>query len=541
MSTLNHAASRETTNIKPEVEKQMENIYMFLEPHLTIANVNTVGFFTEQQWLLLSDDIRHELLSMNDQQLALLPTAGHIKDDTLSCPQLQKLVESSQNFQIEQLGFVDNIDDIVGGCDTDDVLKPGQFMSLKKLHEVSLMSNVVNRLATSHGVKQVIDIGSGKGYLSQHLSLQYGLNVIGIDSANINTTGALERNRKIKKFWPGLHRKANVQKSPLKTDESMVNKLGNDVMQIGLIDSTVSKMVDCQVEAGNLATIGDADGRGKTVDLKHAVVSAEIKDKMCSFRPVTAYVDTQTQITSMFEDGDNIEDLLVTGLHTCGDLSACILRMFTHDDSVKILCNVGCCYHLISEKFEDESERHVAMPTCISSSSDSEYGFPMSDVLRRKEATIGRSARMLSCLSVDRIESDVKLPSQSLFYRAVLQVIIQQHYTLPTRQQRVGKIAAKCKTFVEYVRKSLKKLHYDENKLSDDEITEYYNKYSQQERYIECFTQYKAIFAPIIESLIILDRFAYLLQQDDICEAHIVKLFDPVISPRCFALIALKK
>lgn len=43
-------------------------------------------------------------------------------------------------------------------------------------------------------------MGSGKGYLSSFLSLQYGLSVFGIDSSSTNTHGALERNRKLKKF-----------------------------------------------------------------------------------------------------------------------------------------------------------------------------------------------------------------------------------------------------------------------------------------------------------------------------------------------------
>lgn len=43
-------------------------------------------------------------------------------------------------------------------------------------------------------------MGSGKGYLSSFLSLHYGLSVFGIDSSSTNTHGALERNRKLKKF-----------------------------------------------------------------------------------------------------------------------------------------------------------------------------------------------------------------------------------------------------------------------------------------------------------------------------------------------------
>lgn len=44
---------------------------------------------------------------------------------------------------------------------------------------------------------QVVDIGSGKGYLSQYLALHYGLTVVGLDAQEINTLGAETRNRKV--------------------------------------------------------------------------------------------------------------------------------------------------------------------------------------------------------------------------------------------------------------------------------------------------------------------------------------------------------
>lgn len=77
---------------------------------------------------------------------------------------------------------------------------PDEFMNSKKSHEVQSMSEVVAGLAQHCGVKQVIDVGSGKGYLSSFLSLQYGLRVYGIDSSSTNTHGAQERNRKLTRF-----------------------------------------------------------------------------------------------------------------------------------------------------------------------------------------------------------------------------------------------------------------------------------------------------------------------------------------------------
>ena len=40
-------------------------------------------------------------------------------------------------------------------------------------------------------------MGSGKGYLSQHLALKYGLCVVGMDAQQIHTEGAQRRNKKV--------------------------------------------------------------------------------------------------------------------------------------------------------------------------------------------------------------------------------------------------------------------------------------------------------------------------------------------------------
>ena len=61
---------------------------------------------------------------------------------------------------------------------------------------------------------QVIDVGSGKGYLSSFLSLQYGLQVYGIDSSSTNTHGAQERNRKLKRFSRAYQQRAKAGKPP---------------------------------------------------------------------------------------------------------------------------------------------------------------------------------------------------------------------------------------------------------------------------------------------------------------------------------------
>lgn len=72
---------------------------------------------------------------------------------------------------------------------------------------------------------KVIDIGSGKGYLSSFLSMQYNLKVYGIDSSKTNTNGAHERNRKLKKHWKTYQSRARVNSETQRLEKPIKNEV----------------------------------------------------------------------------------------------------------------------------------------------------------------------------------------------------------------------------------------------------------------------------------------------------------------------------
>lgn len=49
------------------------------------------------------------------------------------------------------------------------------------------------------------------------------------------------------------------------------------------------------------------------------------------------------------------QDAVMVGLHTCGDLAPSTLRMFQAKQELLAVCSVGCCYHLISEEFDERA------------------------------------------------------------------------------------------------------------------------------------------------------------------------------------------
>ena len=66
-------------------------------------------------------------------------------------------------------------------------------MNPKKIHEVFGMAYAIWCQAKESRVDWVVDLGSGKGYLSEVLSYHYGLKVVAIDSNKTNTEGAVKR------------------------------------------------------------------------------------------------------------------------------------------------------------------------------------------------------------------------------------------------------------------------------------------------------------------------------------------------------------
>ncbi|KAG7258497.1 hypothetical protein CRUP_016695 [Coryphaenoides rupestris] len=146
----------------------------------------------------------------------------------------------------------------------------------------------------------------------------------------------------------------------------------------------------------------------------------------------------------------------MVGLHTCGDLAPSTLRMFAARRELASVCSVGCCYHLLTEQFDPATPPTEAGGVC---------GFPMSVYLQEQSWFCGRNARMSACLALERVTVGQGIQMESLFFRAVLHVILRDHYDSFKSERRVGNIYSKCQSFVEYVRRALGRLGLDDSKL----------------------------------------------------------------------------
>ncbi|KAF5273060.1 hypothetical protein FQR65_LT04802 [Abscondita terminalis] len=313
-------------------------------------------------------------------------------------------------------------------------------------------------------------LGGGKGYLGSLLALHHNIRVLSVDASLINTHGALKRLKLLERAWKNL--KHNPRQSvPLNKEDVAKNT--------------------------NL------------------------------YKQITEFVNEDTNFGELIKNEflDESSNFGLVGLHTCGDLGSTCVKIFNKNDQIKTLCNVACCYHLLSEEFDG------------SNSETKNFGFPLSTLLRNKEFKLGRISRMLSAQSMERILYKKEVPSRTLFYRAILEVLLDK-YNVDTDKRKVGKLKKECKSFVNYVHSSISNID-PTFKICNDEIDDLFNEYKCYEKQLYVFHMLRCMLAPVIESLILLDRLLFLYENGHE-SALLVHLFDAVVSPRCYGLIAFK-
>uniref|UniRef100_A0A8C3FX12 Methyltransferase like 25 n=1 Tax=Cyclopterus lumpus TaxID=8103 RepID=A0A8C3FX12_CYCLU len=562
-----------------KIQRRIDEVQRFLSVTLSIANAHTVEFYTHDAWnrfvAVPPQEVLSNVGSRGDQQREPETTFGFC-NVTNRLVDTRELVQAAKAHALPGLGVCMSRDELLQALrghrseSGAPVLITDEFMNSKKSHEVKSMSEVVACLAQHCEVKQVIDLGSGKGYLSSFLSLQYGLRVYGIDSSSTNTHGAQERNRKLKKFSRAYqkHNKAvRAQgEATLSPQEELVDiKPGrggdnDDVVYVdglGIVSQQEQEEVLIALSDVNPAVEMHSESNPETEELFLSVLSVDAvqptsprvppsqlsaeererrkrenlerksQDRNATasvmFSPLTSYVTAETELRELINE---LEDAVMVGLHTCGDLAPSTLRMFVAKPELAAVCSVGCCYHLLSEEFDP-----CLLGVC---------GFPLSRYLRDRSWFCGRNARMSACLALERVSHGQGIQMESLFYRAVLHVILRDHYGCFKSEKRVGNVYSKAKSFVDYVRRALRRLELEELKLSDGDIQDYHDAYRPRMGEMHAFNMLKVTLAPCIEGLILLDRLCYLKEQEDSSFSALVQLFDPLLSPRCYAVIGLK-
>ena len=204
------------------------------------------------------------------------------------------------------------------GSDESSLCNWDRIMTEKKTHEVDRMSQWISNSVSRQTLSSIVDLGSGKAYLSQVLNSLHKIPVLAIDGKASNTKGADTRSKHLQSKWSSLSLRASERADG------------------GIPSSMKSRARDKQ--------------KIKPSERKEE----KSKSALASLVTLTKFVEESSDLGHLVEEHlpGQSERLGIVGLHTCGDLAPTSIRTFLHTDRARLLCNVGCCYnHLTSLGF----------------------------------------------------------------------------------------------------------------------------------------------------------------------------------------------
>ncbi|XP_033739673.1 methyltransferase-like protein 25 [Pecten maximus] len=679
-------------NLK-KVQLCLDDVLHMLQSYLPFCNAHSNDFIIHNHWENhIPAEIREELLAMSDQQLCDFP-AKYIDmvEKNVSCDSkiaepiadewihqdLKSYLQAACDTNLQSLGVLVDIEYLFSKSGlVKDVLQIKNFMTDKKSHEVDIMTCVCSRLASTMGSDVIVDMGSGKGYLSTQLALKCHKTVVGIDAQMINTKGAIKRAKILTKQWKGLVRnaqelhdtgaitkKSKKLKKKLKKERMSVMMAEEGNTEVSMVEGAVREefdglgmmfgdeedatlVVSSELTKDPIQEHGELNWMGidrqsrpsvtlktppgtlyrtdmsseilpqserntspkfeienfddltlvekatqdvntcspqnnghSTSNKKEQKYSSEVNVKLgihvekeilhtdskdirkkqqknsdkaikpeadLPYIPVTLFVDTSMDLMEVVSEaladypsstgrpGHKQEEttLMLTGLHTCGALGSSMLELFVNNPTVKVLCGVGCCYHYMRETFD---------PDCQECEEDFPVGFPMSRYLKDQEVYIGRKARNFASQSIYRQAQDTEL-SFATYPRCLLQkILLDTVGHIDPDWKGLRGLGGMTPDMYKYVVKAFTKLGLPTDKITPELVADYCERYHGEKRKLAAFRQLKSVLAPTIEAMVLLDRACYLLEQECVGEVYMVQMFDPVISPRCYGIVAIKK
>lgn len=472
-------------------------------------------------------------------------------------------------------------------------------MKPKKVHEVAELAAYVNELSRNVGTDGqqpcIVDFGSGQNYLGRTLaSPPYEKSVIAIERRHHNVDGARDKDvlarlatkakimrnkkefkRQIAEGTAGL----NWQQKPVMDLPGPKHELPIPVPQHHIVRSETGKgsmtYIEASIEDGNLENILYPPSSEVSTDSE------------------TSSSSTTTKADSISAQNHNRSPLIVVSLHSCGNLLHHGLRSVMLNTSVTAVAMIGCCYNLMTERLGPATYKLPQLrpnhPRLEATGSACDpHGFPMSLRLGEYESHNGEkgvrlniTARMMAVQApYNWGKEDSEMFFRRHFYRALLQRILLDRGVVKQCTDKdgnevaggglsnngnslsgkdtegtpliVGSLKKTCfASFRAYVRGALEKLQADSieglsikrkmEDLTDEEIARYEEEWGYAKKNLAVIWSLMAFSAGVVESVIAVDRWLFLREQDCVERCWVEPVFEYKLSPRNLVVVGVKK
>jgi hypothetical protein len=262
-------------------------------------------------------------------------------------------------------------------------------MNPKKKHEVTNFARYVVGLADTIGdITHIVDFGSGANYLGRTLASDpYNRHVIAVESrAHV----VLEAQRMDERA--SVTKKKLVLRNKKKVAEAGGLKAIKEALRNGepCEDCFQPATPENIVQKANLEFIGS--GRGTVQYVQHQIENGDLS---AVIDEIVDIPDTDRELSPGVEEQDSASldadttlhtspKLMVTSLHSCGNLVHHGLRTLTFNPAVKAVAMIGCCYNLATERLTPPTYKLPSLKfnetsTPTDAQSGDPHGFPVSD------------------------------------------------------------------------------------------------------------------------------------------------------------------
>ncbi|XP_048882204.1 protein RRNAD1 isoform X2 [Brienomyrus brachyistius] len=470
----------------------------------------------------------------------------------------------------------------------------------KKQHEIRRLGMLVKTLCDTTDCSRVVDVGSGQGHLSRFMSFGLGLSVTGIeaDPALVSMASKFDgqlmstlkkesqkKNNRIdctlsapgpspnhitgwvnpKASWEVFIRQLEVaeyeKKEVIFTPKQLksVSKPNQDVDHASRSLSSIQSCCSCQEMRNDVLSSenGDLGCRRPAAPVQACQKSPNLDlpsspKRQCLFEKSVSQSSSSTKPSCVEEAsgcldpaergvGSGTRGFILTGLHSCGDLSVTLLRHFASCPHVLAITSVACCYMKLTT-LENPSPPGILVPPGLAHTEDmssSEFGYPMSSYVKGlPEHQLSYKAREGACHAIEDYLQRLRQENGLLrthCYRAVLEVVIRG-VRPDLRRAGIQTIKkAHLLSFSDYARLGLPRVSLPPDLPLDDIKL---GALLRQEGRVVVYFSLGLLLAPVVESLVLLDRMLYLQERG--LQSQLVPLFDPAFSPRNLVLVAVK-
>ncbi|MCJ1390223.1 hypothetical protein MMC18_003081 [Xylographa bjoerkii] len=475
-------------------------------------------------------------------------------------------------------------------------------MKPKKAHEVKNFAAFVDSsmseltATNTHNITHLVDFGSGQNYLGRVLASPiYDRRVIAVESKEANINGAKDMDISAK-----LAKKKAIRrnKKAFRMQQNGLQEVDDGETTSGKAELAAPEPVsqDCGFPVDTPQTIPALDAPsdrrvlGNIQYIEHVIMDGDLKTVVSQLEAHHKAKEDDVR-SGTKTNGSNGSystrldpQLMVISLHSCGNLVHHGLRSLLLNDSVKAVAMVGCCYNLVTERLGPPTYKlptlRPAHPRLDRSSSTYDpHGFPMSQRLASYKHRHGEGIRMnitARMMAVQAPQNWTAIDCEGFFtrhfYRALLQRVFMDLGVVekPSAMDSdfgsgsprgwsgggqpiiIGSLRKSCySSFVTYARGAVDKIGEDSEhgaiikermaNLSDSDLLMYYGKFKHKKHELSLIWSLMAFSAGVMESVIVVDRWLWLKEQEEVSNCWVQTVFEYEQSPRNLVVVGIKR